>query len=154
MQRRNRVRRTALRDNFTRAPFALATLGRDTQLELDVIEAPSCPDMAGDITVGNPLANTDDHGGSKCKTWLAVGALIINTNLSHLQPSTCLLTGSLRIRARNDRVPRTGIQSGNSCCRPISAGVAQPHKAIATSNSSRSRRNTWATPTAPAFARP
>jgi hypothetical protein len=46
------------------------------------------------------LANTDDHDGSKCKTWLAVGGLIINTNLSHLQPSTCLRTGSLRICAR------------------------------------------------------
>ena len=154
MQRRDRMRGTALRDHFARAPFALTALGRNTKLELDVIEAPSGPDMAGDITVGNPLANTDDHDGGKRETWLAVGALIINTNLSHLQPSTCLLAGSLRIRARIALVAGVGIQPGNSCWRPISAGVAQPHRAIATSNSSRSRRSTWATPTAPAFARP
>ncbi len=56
-----------MRDNVPRATFASPALGGDTELELDVVEAHAGSCMAGNITLGNAFADTDDHGGG----WLA-----------------------------------------------------------------------------------
>ncbi len=63
------MRGTALRDHIAGATFALAALGGDTQLELYVVKAETRTHVAGDITVRNALAYTNDHGG-KQSGWL------------------------------------------------------------------------------------
>ena len=65
----NRRGSAALRHYVACAGFALAALRGDAELELDVIEAQACTDMARDFAVGNPVAYTDDHGGKR-NSWL------------------------------------------------------------------------------------
>ncbi len=65
----HRVRCTALRHNFTGAAFAASALGGNAKLELDFVKAHTGPRMAGNFTVGNSAANTDNHGGRQCG-WL------------------------------------------------------------------------------------
>ena len=85
VQRRDRVRGAALRDNVACATFALATLGGHAEFELHFVERHAGTRVARDFPVGHSAAYTDDHGG-KGSCWLAVGeGPIINTNLSHLQ---------------------------------------------------------------------
>ena len=82
MQGRNRVRGTALGKDFASAAFTLAALGGNAQFELDVVKAHAGTRMAGNLTVRNPVADTNDHGGRQ--KWLAIDeGLIINTNTSH-----------------------------------------------------------------------
>ena len=66
------MRSTALRHHVAGAAFAASALGGHAQLELDLIEAHAGTGMAGNLTVRNPAANTDDHGGRQCG-WLLKG---------------------------------------------------------------------------------
>jgi hypothetical protein len=79
----------ALRDNVTRATFALAALGSDTQFELDLVKAHARTGVAGDFAVGDSAADTNNHG---LACWLVIRWLIINANPSHLQYA-CVLEG-------------------------------------------------------------
>lgn len=65
MQGSNRVRNTALRDDIARAPFALATLRRHAEFELDVVKTQTGTYMTGDFAVRNSMAYTDNHGGKR-----------------------------------------------------------------------------------------
>lgn len=64
------MRGPALGNHFPRATFTLAALRGNTELELDVIEAQAGTHLAGDVAVGNPVANTDDHDGTRAEGWL------------------------------------------------------------------------------------
>ncbi len=57
-----RANGTALRDNVTRAAFALAALGGDTQFKLDLVKTHTSTGVAGNFAVGDSAANTNDHG--------------------------------------------------------------------------------------------
>ena len=82
LQRGHRMRGTALGNHFAGAAFTLAALGGHTQLELDVVKTHASARMAGNLTVRNPAADTNDHGSRQF--WLAIEeGLIINTNTSH-----------------------------------------------------------------------
>jgi hypothetical protein len=58
-----------LRYDIAGATFAATALGGYAQFELDFVKAHACTCVAGNLTVGNPAANTDDHGGRQCG-WL------------------------------------------------------------------------------------
>jgi len=45
------------------AAFTAAALGGDAQLQLDVAEIRTRLDPAGDVTVGDLVADADDHEG-------------------------------------------------------------------------------------------
>ena len=78
----------ALRHHSPRAAFAATALGGYAQLELNGIKTHASVGAAGNVTVRNTVANTDDHGGVQGR-WREV--VSINTNLSHLQPlSECV----------------------------------------------------------------
>ena len=78
----------ALRHHSTRAAFAATALSGYAQLELNGIKTHASVGAAGNVTVRNTVANTDDHGGVQGR-WREV--VSINTNLSHLQPlSECV----------------------------------------------------------------
>ena len=71
MHRSNRMRRTALRHHIAGAAFAATTLGGNAQFELDFVKAQTRPGVAGNFSVRNSAAYTDDHGG-KLSSWLLV----------------------------------------------------------------------------------
>ncbi len=52
----------ALRNDVARAAFALATLGGDTQFELNLFKAQTGTGVAGNFAVRDSAADTDDHG--------------------------------------------------------------------------------------------
>jgi hypothetical protein len=52
-----------LRHHIPGAAFATAALGGYAQFELDFVKAHAGTRVAGNFTVGNPAADTDDHGG-------------------------------------------------------------------------------------------
>ena len=57
-----RTSATALSDEVTRAAFALAALGGNTQFELNLLKTQPRTGVAGDFAVGDSAADTDDHG--------------------------------------------------------------------------------------------
>lgn len=71
MHRSNRMRRTALRHDIAGAALAAAALGGNAQLELDFVKAQTRPGVAGNFSVRNSAAYTDDHGG-KLSSWLLI----------------------------------------------------------------------------------
>lgn len=60
----------ALRDDVTRATFALAALGGDTQLKLNLFKTQSGTCVSGNFAVRDSAADTDDHG---LACWLVLG---------------------------------------------------------------------------------
>lgn len=71
VQRGDRMRRTALRDDIARATFTLTTLGGHAEFELHFIEGHASARMACDFTIRDSAANANDHGG-EAADWLAV----------------------------------------------------------------------------------
>ena len=55
----------ALRHHIARAAFAAAALGGYTQFKLYFVKAHAGPGVAGDFTVGNSAADTNDHGSGQ-----------------------------------------------------------------------------------------
>ena len=71
MHRSNGVRSAALRHHVAGAALAASTLGGYAQLKLNFVETHASACMAGNLSVGNPAANADDHDGKQA-VWLAV----------------------------------------------------------------------------------
>jgi hypothetical protein len=63
----------ALGMEFAGAAFASPTLGRHTQLQLNIVKAHARTRMARDLTVGHSMANTNYH------------ACIVNENYSQMR---------------------------------------------------------------------
>jgi len=78
----------ALRDQLARARRASSALARHAQLALNRFEVHARAGMAGDFSVGNPVAYTNNHG-CKRQCWLVMvwWQEIINKNLSYSQYS-------------------------------------------------------------------
>ncbi|GGH55426.1 hypothetical protein GCM10010975_12980 [Comamonas phosphati] len=66
----NRMAGAALGHHVARAAFAAAALRGNSQLELDFVKAHARMRVACYLSVGNPAANTDDHGYKQL--WLAI----------------------------------------------------------------------------------
>jgi hypothetical protein len=66
------MRSAALRDDISRAPFTLATLGGHAKFELNLVESHAGPHVACDFSVGDSAADANDHG-CESGSWLAVG---------------------------------------------------------------------------------
>jgi hypothetical protein len=56
---------TALGHDVPRASFAAPALRGYAELELDVVEAHAGAGVAGDFSVGDTVADADDHGNSE-----------------------------------------------------------------------------------------
>ena len=70
-------------DYVAGAVFAATALGGNAQLKLDFIKTHARTRMAGNVTVRNTAADTNNHGsGALDGRWFKVG-LIINANSSH-----------------------------------------------------------------------
>ena len=65
MQCRNRMHHTALGDYVTGATFALAALSCHAKLELDVVESQTGAHVAGNFTVGDAMADANNHDGQQ-----------------------------------------------------------------------------------------
>ena len=65
VQRSDRLGGRALRHYFACRLLTAATLRGDAELELDVIKAHAGTDMAGNLSVGNAAADTDNHGNRR-----------------------------------------------------------------------------------------
>lgn len=70
MQGGDRVRSVALGNDIPRASFALAALGGHAKFELDFVKAHPGSRMAGNFTVRDSTAHTDDHGEKARTGWL------------------------------------------------------------------------------------
>lgn len=67
VQRSHRVRCMALGHHVAGAAFTAAALGGHTQLELDLVKTHAGTGVAGDFTVRNSAADTNDHGSGQCE---------------------------------------------------------------------------------------
>ena len=56
------MRPVALGDHISRTLLALATLRGNTQLKLDIVKTHAGMDMAGNFSVRDALADTNNHG--------------------------------------------------------------------------------------------
>ena len=65
---RSRMASPALRHDLTCTSLALAALGGNAKLELDLVEAHAGAGMARNLAVGNAAADTDDHGDGRYKS--------------------------------------------------------------------------------------
>jgi hypothetical protein len=52
----------ALGHQIACAILTIAALGGNTQLQLDLVKTHSCPGKAGNLAVGDAVADADDHG--------------------------------------------------------------------------------------------
>ncbi len=60
-----------MRHHIAGAALAATTLGGNAQFELDFVKAQTRPGVAGNFSVRNSAAYTDDHGG-KLSSWLLI----------------------------------------------------------------------------------
>jgi hypothetical protein len=79
-----------LRHDVARARLALAALGGDAQLQLNIVKPHASTRVADDVAVGDTFADTNNHGQSPDVSKQGWGKpedmiRIINANLSHLQ---------------------------------------------------------------------
>lgn len=58
------------------AAFTVAALGGNTQFQLDLVKAHASPGEAGNLAVGDAVADADDHGEPR----LIADGKIINAN--------------------------------------------------------------------------
>ena len=58
----HRLAGAALGDDTTRRGFAAAALGGNAEFELDLVKTHSGARMAGNLAVGNTVADANDHG--------------------------------------------------------------------------------------------
>jgi hypothetical protein len=65
-----RAGRAALGNHLTGAAFAAATLGGNTEFELDLVKTHTVAGVAGYFTVRDAAADTDDHGIGLVEDWL------------------------------------------------------------------------------------
>ncbi len=64
--------RAALGNDIPGAALAAATLGGYAELKLDVVKTHARTHVAGDVAIGNSVADADNHGGRQ-----AVGLLLM-----------------------------------------------------------------------------
>ena len=70
-------------DYVAGAVFAATALGGNAQLKLDFIKTHARTRMAGNVTVRDTAADTNNHGSGALRGWWFTVKMIINENLSH-----------------------------------------------------------------------
>lgn len=59
----------ALGNHIACAAFAPAALGGNAQFKLDFVKTHAGTDVAGDFSVGNAAADTNNHGNKQSRCW-------------------------------------------------------------------------------------
>lgn len=61
----NRVRGVALGDHIAGATFTLAALGGHAEFKLNLVKTHPGTRVAGDFSIGDPVAYANNHGGRR-----------------------------------------------------------------------------------------